>query len=208
MPSVELRNKTELTVITGTENIYVQEAGSPFTVKRLLLDTIKNWILSAFDVTPIGTIIMYANATAPTNYLICNGDAVSRTTYSALFAVTGTTFGIGNGTTTFNLPDYRAVSPKGVGNQTINTRVKTGPASVGAKIEDTAQLITGSISTVDGNTMTASGVFTASAGSNTQGAGGGIGYKIDFSNATSVNSRTSAQTQDCTIGTNFCIRYA
>lgn len=57
---------------------------------------------------PPGTVIAYASTTnAPTGYLICNGAAVSRTTYADLFAAIGTTYGSGNGSTTFNLPDLR-----------------------------------------------------------------------------------------------------
>lgn len=50
---------------------------------------------------------MYAGSSAPNGYLLCDGTAISRTTYSALFAVIGTTYGAGNGSTTFNLPDMR-----------------------------------------------------------------------------------------------------
>ena len=53
---------------------------------------------------PTGTIITFANQTAPSSYLKCDGSAVSRTTYSALFAVIGTTFGAGDTSSTFNLP--------------------------------------------------------------------------------------------------------
>ena len=56
---------------------------------------------------PTGSIIMYGAATAPTGWLLCDGSAVSRTTYADLFAIIGTTFGVGNGSTTFNLPDLR-----------------------------------------------------------------------------------------------------
>lgn len=56
---------------------------------------------------PIGSVLMWSGSSAPTNYLLCDGSAVSRTTYATLFAVTGTTFGAGNGSTTFNLPDLR-----------------------------------------------------------------------------------------------------
>ena len=56
---------------------------------------------------PTGSIIMYGAATAPTGWLLCDGSAVSRTTYADLFAIIGTTFGAGNGSTTFNLPDLR-----------------------------------------------------------------------------------------------------
>ena len=62
-----------------------------------------------------GTIQMWPTASAPTGYLLCNGAAVSRTTYAALYAVVGTTFGVGDGSTTFNLPDYTNRMPIGVG---------------------------------------------------------------------------------------------
>lgn len=54
-----------------------------------------------------GTVIYYAAATAPDGYLKANGAAVSRTTYSDLFSAIGTTYGSGDGSTTFNLPDLR-----------------------------------------------------------------------------------------------------
>lgn len=69
-------------------------------------------------VYPTGTIQMYAGSTAPSGWLICNGDAISRTTYSALFDVIGTTYGAGNGSTTFNLPDLRGRVPIGSGTGT------------------------------------------------------------------------------------------
>jgi microcystin-dependent protein len=56
---------------------------------------------------PIGTVAMFAGSTAPTNWLQMNGAAVSRTTYADLFAVIGTTYGVGNGSTTFNIPEAR-----------------------------------------------------------------------------------------------------
>jgi len=64
-------------------------------------------IPGASDPTPAGTIIYSARSTAPTGYLKANGAAVSRTTYATLFAAIGTTYGAGNGSTTFNLPDLR-----------------------------------------------------------------------------------------------------
>lgn len=57
--------------------------------------------------TPVGTIFDYAGATAPSGYLLCYGQAVSRVTYKGLFNVLSTVFGIGDGSTTFNLPDLR-----------------------------------------------------------------------------------------------------
>jgi microcystin-dependent protein len=56
---------------------------------------------------PVGCIFPYAGTTAPTGWLFCNGQAVSRSVESQLWDVLGTTYGAGNGTTTFNLPDLR-----------------------------------------------------------------------------------------------------
>jgi len=56
---------------------------------------------------PPGMINAFAGTTAPAGYLMCDGSAVSRVTYADLFAVIGTTYGVGNGTTTFNVPDLR-----------------------------------------------------------------------------------------------------
>lgn len=54
---------------------------------------------------PLGTIIWSADSTVPEGYLLCDGSAVNRTTYASLFNIIGTTYGAGNGTTTFNLPN-------------------------------------------------------------------------------------------------------
>lgn len=62
---------------------------------------------------PIGAILPFGGGTAPSGFLLCNGVAVSRTTYSALFAVIGTSFGAGDGSTTFNVPDLRGKTPFG-----------------------------------------------------------------------------------------------
>ncbi len=56
---------------------------------------------------PIGTVNSYAGSSAPQGWLICNGAAISRTTYADLFAIVGTTYGVGDGSTTFNIPDLR-----------------------------------------------------------------------------------------------------
>ncbi len=55
---------------------------------------------------PIGTIIIFGGNTLPSDYMLCDGSAISRTTYSELFTVIGTTYGTGNGSTTFNLPNF------------------------------------------------------------------------------------------------------
>lgn len=63
--------------------------------------------------TPVGALMPYAGNTAPSGWLLADGSAVSRTTYASLFAVLGTTYGAGDGSTTFNLPDLRGRVPAG-----------------------------------------------------------------------------------------------
>lgn len=63
---------------------------------------------------PTGAITMYGAASAPTGYLLCDGTAVSRVTYAALFTAISTTYGVGNGTTTFNLPNLKGRVPVGL----------------------------------------------------------------------------------------------
>lgn len=64
----------------------------------------------------VGEIIMSGSTSVPAGWLKCHGQAVSRTTYSQLFAAVGTSFGAGNGSSTFNLPDFRNRSPYGTNN--------------------------------------------------------------------------------------------
>ena len=68
------------------------------------------------DKTDIGMIVMSGNNAAPSRgtWLKCDGTAVRRTTYAGLFAKLSTTYGAGNGSTTFNLPDFRGVVPRGL----------------------------------------------------------------------------------------------
>lgn len=90
---------------------------------------------------PIGSVIDYGGTSAPTNWFFCFGQAVSRTTYSDLFSAIGTTFGVGNGSTTFNVPDYRG-------------RVSAGKDDMGGS---SANRLTGSNLGVNGSNLGASG---------------------------------------------------
>ena len=64
---------------------------------------------------PTGCVLPFAGTTAPEGWILANGDAVSRTQYAGLFAVIGTSHGIGDNSTTFNVPDYRYQVPRGRG---------------------------------------------------------------------------------------------
>lgn len=72
-------------------------------------------LLPPMDSIPAGTIVAYGGVNAPGGWLVCNGATVSRSTYSGLFAALGTTYGSGDGSTTFALPDLRGRTVVGAG---------------------------------------------------------------------------------------------
>ncbi len=79
--------------------------------------------------SPTGAMMLWQTATAPSGWLICNGAAVSRATYADLFSVIGTTNGAGDGSTTFNLPDFRDRLPIGLGASIATSLGATGGAA-------------------------------------------------------------------------------
>lgn len=90
--------------------------GSPIAPRQQILSA--PYAMNALNGNPSGTIIAYGGTTPPTGYLYCDGTAVSRTQFSALFSAIGTNFGYGDGSTTFNLPDLRGRFLRGVDNNT------------------------------------------------------------------------------------------
>jgi microcystin-dependent protein len=64
--------------------------------------------------SPTGSVTMYGGTSAPTGWQLCDGTALNRTTFAALFAAIGTAYGNGDGSTTFNVPDMRGLFPRGV----------------------------------------------------------------------------------------------
>lgn len=92
-------------------------------------------------VVPVGGVMPYGGASAPSLWLLCYGQAVSRSTYSALFSAIGTAWGTGDGSTTFNLPDLRG-------------RVPAGKDDMGGSA---ASRITNSVSGFVGSTLGAAG---------------------------------------------------
>ncbi len=95
------------------------------------------------DRTPSGAIIAFGGTTPPAGWLLCDGAAVSRATYATLFSAIGVTWGAGDGTTSFNVPDLRGASVRGVGQHGTETMANgnpyEGPAAVGVFEDDQFQ---------------------------------------------------------------------
>jgi microcystin-dependent protein len=118
------------TKLAISSTVSATEIGYVDGVTSAIQTQIDNVIASLSSAVPTGTLSMYAGSTAPTGYLICNGTAVSRTTYAALFGIVSTDYGAGDGSTTFNLPDLRGRAPIGAGTGTGLTARALG-ATVG-----------------------------------------------------------------------------
>ena len=79
---------------------------------------VSNVVIPGSPLMPSGALLDFAGSVAPVGFLLCDGAAVSRTTYSDLFAAVGTVYGPGNGTTTFNIPNFNGRTSVGTGTYT------------------------------------------------------------------------------------------
>ena len=136
-----------------------------------------------------GMVAFFATAKAPSGWLICDGSAVSRTTYAALFAAIGTTYGKGNGSTTFNLPNM------------INRFAEGAKTGVGGTVDAGLPNITGSIWAArtgrgDAPETAASGAFTEASKWNASVHQGGSDdwgseYALDASRSSSIYGKST-----------------
>ena len=102
--------KTSGTITAGAVT-YPKTDGSANQVLKTDGSGTLGW--TSVSATPSGAIMMFAAGSAPSGWLICDGSAVSRSTYSDLFSTIGTTYGAGDGSSTFNLPDFGGRGPMG-----------------------------------------------------------------------------------------------
>ncbi|MEM7179722.1 MAG: phage tail protein [Spirochaetota bacterium] len=172
-------------------------------------------LTSITNIVPVGTILPYTGdvSTPPTGYFHCNGGTISRTDYPALFALLGTTWGSGDGSTTFNLPDCREAAAIGAGTSTY-AYTQHNPKTFGTYQNDQLQgfekyVVNANpeylISTVTGGT----GGFTYSGGpiANTDTFSDRVktlGFISDGSNGT---PRTGSETRGKQFVVNFIIKY-
>lgn len=161
---------------------------------------------SFYDKWPVGSKLDHFGATAPTGFLACDGAAVSRATYAALFAVVSTTYGVGDGSTTFNLPDARGLVMVGAGAHGTMTRANGTPfngGTIGATRNDQLQ---GHKTRSDFTSIVRrspdAGFF--------EGGSGGTGSAIDstiISDGANGTPRTGNETRPAEIAVLVCIKY-
>ena len=123
-----------------------------------------------------GGVIMWPLAVAPTGYLLCDGQAVSRATFLNLFTAIGTTFGVGDGSTTFNVPNYKGRVPVGV--DASQTEFDAPAKASGAKTSTSS----GSV---------AAPAFTGTANMATNAVSGGTPAGTIAAHATTADSTTT-----------------
>ena len=134
----------------------------------------------AMDCMPAGVVLPYAGATAPTGFLLCYGQAISRTTYAVLFAAIGTTYGAGDGSTTFNLPDLRG-------------RAAFGKGDMGGVEAGRLNSVIGSaLGAMGGAQLEAAGVSVSVSGGISGFTGGSLGVHVDGYTTSGADNRTNA----------------
>lgn len=126
---------------------------SPASGQPLVGDSSGNLSWGAAS-TPTGSVIAFAGSTATTGWLLCNGQAVSRTDYANLYNVIGSLYGGGDGSTTFNLPDLRGTFVRGFD----NGRGIDANRSLGSSQNDAMQNVTGAAALGNGYNDTRSAV--------------------------------------------------
>lgn len=109
METAKISDLTESLTLNEDDYIVIENANGQN--KKVAVGT----LLKNVDSLPIGKIIINPGTTVPMGYMECDGRALSRTEYADLFAEIGTTYGSGDGSTTFNIPDFRETVPVGAG---------------------------------------------------------------------------------------------
>lgn len=160
--------------------------------------------------TPAGAVLAFAGATAPSGWLLCYGQAVSRTTYSALFTAIGTAHGTGDGSTTFNLPDMRGRVAAGKDDMggSAASRLTTGGGGVnGVALGAVGGLETHTLTTAQlaAHTHTFDKYSGSSAGSSPS-TGGGVMADFSTTASSSTGSGSAHNNTQPTIVLNHIIK--
>lgn len=156
--------------------------------------------LKAYSTAPLGTILAFASDSVPSGYLLCDGSEVSRTLYKDLFDLIGTTYGEGDGLTTFNVPNLQDKFLQGSGTNVVGTTMEAGLPN-----------ITGGFYNYSYFNGTPSGAITTSVENRNQTQPGGdnmrtyIHYLLDASRSSSIYG-SSETVQPPSIVINYIIK--
>jgi microcystin-dependent protein len=153
------------------------------------------------SLVPAGAVMAFAMNSAPAGWLSANGDAVSRSTYAALFTAIGTSHGVGDGSTTFNLPDLRGIFVRGSGSQTISgiTYNKTFAGKEGDAFQ-------GHYHGVTSNAITNSGSNTFATGAGDTGAAT-ITVTAATTDGSNGTPRTASETRPANVALLYCVKF-
>jgi len=150
---------------------------------------------------PAGAVQAFAMNSAPSGWLAADGTAVSRSTYAALFTAIGTTYGVGDGSTTFGLPDMRGYFVRGSGTNGDSTASGTFGEKQADDLKSHSH--TGTTDSGGSHTHAYDDLYNSTTGSG--GSGGGAGWQTAFftsrRNTLSAGAHTHAFTSDATGGT-------
>lgn len=164
---------------------------------------------------PVGSVQMYAVDSAPEGWLLCNGQAVSRTTYGKLFAVLNTTYGSGDGLTTFNVPNFVGVFPRGSQMGGITTQT-IGGETFNAQIRSTTQRDATAVNGLSATQAAHNHSYLSNSTNGGEGDNGGGDYEFskgEFSNTTGnatpaiTVSSTDTETRPANLSIAFIIKY-
>lgn len=203
-----------------------------FTALQTAMNSLAGTV--ATSAVPPGTVVAYGGENVPAGWLLCDGAAIDRTTYAALFGAIGVAHGGGNGTTTFNLPDYRGRFLRGVSAGTSNDpdtasrgapqagspTVTGGYGNTGNSVGSVQQWATGlpaglTMDTQGAHAHTIAGGAYGAAGAQSPGTGfaGGTSYRfnaivVDTAGAHAHTiSGGDSETRPANVYVNYLIKY-
>lgn len=158
-----------------------------------------HWVVDVESGAPVGSLMPYAGTTPPDGWLICDGSEISRTTYARLFSVIGTTYGAGDGNSSFEIPDLSGRQP-----------VYENGATIGATTNGQAPNITGSFGSHNGSLVGGTGAFYSQGTMSSAGLSGVGSFPtpmgFDASRSSAVYSDTATGIKPAGVYMNWIIK--
>ena len=195
----------KLSTSGGTITGDISRAADPTSGDHLARKSYVDSVAGSGASVPTGSVITWLTATPPSGYLECDGSVINRTTYASLFAVIGTSFGVGDGSTTFGLPDFRGEFLRGFDNGAGNdpdaaSRTDRGDGTTGDNVG------TKQADATDVNGLSASTTATENAQSLQPNTGGAHDLSRGPSAVVTVSS-TDNETRPRNVAVMYCIKF-